>query len=271
MGCFSRLLQKMTRFIYANVDEIICLDDAMKELLNKRYADPSNRLPITVIPNWESASRFPQIGAPLDDELSRVLADPKRFCVLYLGNAGVGHEFATILEVAKQLRDDGITFLFVGGGRQRKQLERAKLEHDLRNVIFNDYVPTAMLPTLLRVVDVSLITLRAEACGVMSPSKLYTYLAAGLPVLYVGPKKTNVDDAIDRYRCGLSFRNAEAAEIGQALKSLRADEKELQHLRHRALAAYEDAYCANKTLPQFHELLSGLESPQRRARDSRAA
>ena len=44
---------------------------------------------------------------------------------------------------------------------------------------------------------VALITLDERSIGVMSPSKLHANLAAGLPVVYVGPQGSNVDEAIE--------------------------------------------------------------------------
>ena len=50
--------------------------------------------------------------------------------------------------------------------------------------------------------DLALITLDDRGLGVMSPSKLHANLAAGLPVVYVGPEGSNVDEAIRALRRG---------------------------------------------------------------------
>ena len=49
--------------------------------------------------------------------------------------------------------------------------------------------------------------------GVMSPSKLHSNLAMGLPILYVGPEGGNVDEAIRRFGCGVSLRPGQTQEV----------------------------------------------------------
>ena len=71
--------------------------------------------------------------------------------------------------------------------------------------------------------DLALITLHDRSLGVMSPSKLHANLAAGLPVLYVGPEGSNVDDAITRYAAGRSLREGDVDGVVQAVRELRTD------------------------------------------------
>ncbi len=258
-GIASRFFQWINRRIYKRLAHTICLDGAMRELIDQRYSPSSASLPMTVIPNWETDSRQQQPGEVLPEQLAQLCSAPDEFTVLYLGNTGVGHEFETIIDVAEQVRDDAITFLFVGGGKRQQELQAAVRERNLSNVHFHDYIPTAVLPTVLAAADASLITLRAASRGVMSPSKIYTYLAAGLPVLYVGPTETNVDEAIVEFKCGLSFRNGAVPEISRSLIELRDDQDQQRHFSTNASSAFKNAYCADKIMPQFEKLLADLQ------------
>ena len=55
--------------------------------------------------------------------------------------------------------------------------------------------------------------------GVMSPSKLHSNLAMSLPVIYIGPVKSNVDDAIQRFDFGVSIRHGDVDCLVAALEN----------------------------------------------------
>jgi hypothetical protein len=97
----------------------------------------------------------------------------------------------------------------------------------------------------------ALITLHDHSLGVMSPSKLHANLAAGLPVLYVGPAGSNVDEAIVTHGAGRSLREGDVDGVVQAVRELRGDDG----ARARARQAFEVAYCDDATLPAFDRVL----------------
>jgi hypothetical protein len=52
--------------------------------------------------------------------------------------------------------------------------------------------PLEQLPSILAAADAHLITLRSEFAGIVLPSKVYSCIASGRPVLFVGPKESDV-------------------------------------------------------------------------------
>jgi hypothetical protein len=103
--------------------------------------------------------------------------------------------------------------------------------------------------------DLALITLDDRSLGVMSPSKLHANLAAGLPIVYVGPEGSNVDEAIARFGCGVSLRTDDVDGLVAALTRLRDDTEWRGVLAHNARLAFDEAYCDAATLPQWDEVL----------------
>ncbi len=254
-GVGSRALRALNRFLFHRVDHVVCLDGAMREMLLSNYGG-DRPFPTSVIPNWEPLAMFPR-EASLDRTLGR---SRDRLVVLYQGNAGVGHEFETVLECARLLRDEPIEFRFVGGGKWWNWLTEQSRRDDLPGWRVEPYVPKDQTPRLLADADVALITLRDSSRGVMSPSKLHSNLAAGLPVLYVGPAGSNVDEALTRFNCGVSLRNGDAQGAAEFLRSLIASPDYSIRLSERSRGAFESAYCDRETLPRFCDLLAGLGS-----------
>ena len=117
-------------------------------------------------------------------------------------------------------------------------------------------MPKTGTPELLSEADAALITLDDRSLGVISPSKLHSSLAAGLPILYVGPVGSNVDEAIERFGCGWSLRQGDVAGLVAAVRALAADDSAGRAARRaRSRAAFEAAYSDQATLPQLDRIL----------------
>jgi glycosyltransferase involved in cell wall biosynthesis len=257
-GMLGQIMRWINRRIFRRLDHLVCLDSAMRDLLMSQYAPSGRQLPCTIIPNWESAELFssktpiPAWEDPIVEQLKGKLV------VLYLGNAGFGHEFATMLDAAEKLRDQPIVFFFVGGGAMRPWILRQVSSRNLSNILLHDYVAKELTPSVTALADCALITLEDYAAGVMSPSKLHANLAMGLAILYIGPHGSNVDEAIQRFGCGVSVRIGQAAAACEFLSEMTKDPERKAQLKQRARQAFEQAYCDRQTLPQFDAILDGL-------------
>ncbi len=140
------------------------------------------------IPVW---SQRDEIGAlpPTENPLRRELGLTDRFVVMYSGNAGLAHRFDEVLEAMSRMKDDPTTFfLFVGGGPRRTAIESFASEHAIENFRYLDYFPRERLGESLSLGDAHLLTLRHDMSGLAVPGKLYGIMAAGRPVLVVGPR-----------------------------------------------------------------------------------
>jgi putative colanic acid biosynthesis glycosyltransferase WcaI len=257
-GLAARLMRRMNRAIFRRLDHLICLDTAMVELLMSQYAPKGKDLPVTVIPNWEQASFFPADAKHGRWAKAAELGLDGKFVVLYLGNMGYGHDFATALDAAERLKDEPITFLYIGGGALLEPTTELARRRGLNNVVMHPYIPKDQTPGVMAAVDCTLITLRNDMLGVMSPSKLHSNLAMGLPVIYIGPPKSNVDDAIQRFGCGASTRHGDVDGLVAAIRGLADDKQRHQAMRQKAREAFDGAYCDLQTLPQFEQVIRSL-------------
>ena len=258
-GLVATIMRSVNRAIFRRLDHLVALDGAMADLLLSQYTLPTRPVPHTIIPNWEKASLFPASGGPRakwEDSLAGELAN--RWVALYLGNAGYGHEFQTMLDAADRLRCEPVSFLLVGGGPLRPWIAEQANRRCLGNLLLRDYVPKSQTPAVMALAACALITLDDAMLGVMSPSKLHANLAMGLPILYIGPAGSNVDRAIARFGCGVSLRPGDVKGVTGFLRQIMGDRDRHADLRRRARLAFEEAYCDGKTLPQFDALLKRL-------------
>jgi glycosyltransferase involved in cell wall biosynthesis len=257
-GLVSRTLRWLNRRLFLKLDHVVCLDRAMLKILQTNYAHVVKSPAFHVIPNWEPADQFPPDLQPIvwDDAPPIEVEDP--FIILYLGNAGFGHRFETVMDAAEQLSNAPFIFLFVGGGQQWSWLADAVATRELKNVILHPYVPKEITPSVMAFADCALITMRESALGLISPSKLHASLGMHLPVLYIGPEKSNVDDAIQKFGIGLSIRHGDVSRLITFLQELQNNPGKKKDLQKKARHAFEAAYSDSQCLPLFDALLSSL-------------
>jgi colanic acid biosynthesis glycosyl transferase WcaI len=255
-GVVSRSLRTVKRWLFRRVDHLVALDRAMLQRELSQYAH-NGRPGGSVIPNWEPLTLFP---AGVQAGPWKTYDEPElagRFVVLYLGNLGYGHPTDTIAEAASRLADQHIVFLFVGGGVRYAELEEKAGRRTGTNVFLRGYVAKEGTPSVLAGAGCTLISLDDRSLGIMSPCKLHASLAAGVPVVYVGPAGTNVDDAISTYRCGFSLRQGDADGLVNSIRRLHEDGKLREEMSRNARRAFDDAYCDARSLPQFDAMLDG--------------
>ena len=254
----SRFLRALNKALFRRLDYLVCLDEAMCQLLTSSYLPEESQLLSAVIPNWESLNLFsdPQLQGHLPGFLDIDFED--KFVILYLGNAGFGHSFETVLEAAIKLKQEPVVFLFVGGGKKWPLLEEQKNQRGLDNLLLHPYVPKEVTPAVMALADCALITLNRPALGVISPSKLHSNLAMGLPIIYVGPEGGNVDEAIASFNCGTSIRHGEVDRLVDFVESLLTNRDLLETYRRNARHAFDEAYNDRVTLPKFDQIIAAL-------------
>ncbi len=259
-GVAARIMRFMNRTLFGRLDHLVCLDSAMVELLMSQYTPADRELPVSVVPNWEPADAYPADASPEPwSKRADLGIDEGDFVLLYMGNMGYGHQFDTVLDAAEQLRDEPVKFLFVGGGSRYEAVEADAKQRNLANVIMHPYVLAEDVASVKAAADCALITLRDCILGVMSPSKLHSNLAMHLPVVYIGPEGSNVDDAIRDHHCGVSLRHGDVDSLVDVIRQMAAgDNEDMRMWSTNARRAFENAYCSTATLPQFDAIINGL-------------
>jgi glycosyltransferase involved in cell wall biosynthesis len=263
-GAVARGLRRLNRAILPRLAHVVCLDGAMLELLGSRYGRPG-RPPMSVIPNWEPAALFPPPG---DDEPPpwpgwAAAGVDDRFRLVYLGNAGYGHRFDTVAAAARRLDPDRHALVFVGGGVRWGELERARRESAAAGgapMALLGYVPKEDTPRVLAGAGAALIVLDDDALGVMSPSKLHAALARGVPVVYVGPEGSNVDEAIRAHGCGVSLRHGDVDGLVAALDRLATDPAWRAERSAAARRAFDEDFADTRALPRWDAVIDGVGS-----------
>lgn len=136
--------------------------------------------------------------------------------VLYAGNVGFSQSLDLLLAAARRL--PAVTFLINGEGARRDELVAAAA--GLANVRFGRFVPDERLGELLATGDVHVVPLRAGLAAVSVPSKTYSILAAGRPIVAAIDPGTEIPRLLAASGAGLAVGPDDADAFGAALAAL---------------------------------------------------
>ena len=83
--------------------------------------------------------------------------------------------------------------------------------------------PRAALASSLSAADIHLVTLKPGCESAVFPSKLYGVAAVGRPVLFIGPRNSEIAQLVSARRMGLVFERTELDSLADALRQLASD------------------------------------------------
>jgi len=162
---------------------------------------------------------------------------PDQPLVTHIGSIGLkqGLQVAVKAAAADQT---GACWLLVGDGPERSAIKRSAPRGCMR---FLPFMPRAQLADLLAASDLALLTQRLSVIESVIPSKLITYMAAGLPVVASVHADSEAARLICRADCGLVVEPEAPDALRRAIADLLADPARRQQLSvaGRSFAARE--------------------------------
>jgi colanic acid biosynthesis glycosyl transferase WcaI len=179
---------------------------------------------IRVIHNWSSGDEIRPL-APELNPLRREWGLDGKFVVGYSGNMGRAHDFSSLMAAARQLahRDD-VVFLLIGAGKQRPELEATARAQGLTNVMFRPFQSREALAHSLTAPDCHIVSLKPLLEGLIVPSKLYSSIAAGRPVIFLGSHDGEVGRLLkDGPPFGMQVASDDVGGLVRAIEQLSAD------------------------------------------------
>jgi VanZ family protein len=159
--------------------------------------------------------------------------------LLYSGNIGIGQDVATVLRAAARLNGETpLKVLIAGSGKGLATARRMLAELPLPDAEIRPPVPLGQLAELLASGDIHLICQKPGTEGLLVPSKIYSTLAAGRPVLFIGPDDCEVGRIIREGGCGFVVEPGDVEGAREALRELATSET----LRERMGSDARDYY-----------------------------
>ena len=218
--------EEMHRRALREAARVIVLGEDMRERIVSKGVSPDR---VVVIRDGAS---FPASLPERNDPLVQKIRCGFSFVALHAGNLGFYGAWDSLLKAADILRNENIGLVFVGDGANRAALETSAKSSP--NVRFLPFFPFEQVPHVMMAGDVHIVTVRRGLEGVVVPSKLYSILASGRPVLVVADGRCDAARIVNESGCGISADPDDPAAIAAAILELRDDPYRLAQMGVRA-------------------------------------
>jgi colanic acid biosynthesis glycosyl transferase WcaI len=218
--------ERMHRGALKQAARVIVLGDDMRDRIVGKGIRPEN---VVVVRDGSSPVRdMPDTNDPVVQEIRCGFP----FVVLHAGNLGFYGAWGTLLKAAEILGNENTGLVFVGDGANRAAL--AESAASLPNVQFLPFRPVQQIPQVMMAGDLHIITVKRGLEGVVVPSKLYSTLAAGRPVLVVAAPESDAARIVTSAGCGVSADPGDPMAVAAAIRELRGDPARLAEMGRRA-------------------------------------
>jgi colanic acid biosynthesis glycosyl transferase WcaI len=194
---------------------------------------------------------------PRDNQFAQAHGLKGRFVVLYAGNMGLSQGLENVLAAAEQLAGQPeIRFLFVGDGPGREQLINQAHSKQLTNVQFVPFQSRSRLPEVLGSADVSLVILRRGMGMGSLPSKTFSILASGRPIIASVDEESETWDLIQKARAGVCIEPDSPPDLVRAILMLKNDQNLRERLGQNGRLWAEKRHSPQSATIQFEALLN---------------
>jgi putative colanic acid biosynthesis glycosyltransferase WcaI len=223
---FVALWERMHRRALRQAARVIVLGDDMRARILSKGVAPAR---VVVVRDGTS---FPASMPEASDPVVQEIRCGFQFVALHAGNLGFYGAWATLLKAAEILRDENMGLVFIGDGANRAQLQA--FVNGSSNVRFLPFRPVDQVPHVMIAGDLHIVTIRRGLEGVVVPSKLYSILAAGRPVLAVAAPESDAARIVRESGCGIAVDPDDPEAVARAIRELRNDPMRLAEMGHRA-------------------------------------
>lgn len=255
-GIVYSLLSRMERYIYDRSAAVTTIDKIFYDTISGRFKDLAK---LHIIPNFVDTEIYhPVSETPHIDKSLFVNNDHLK--LLYAGNIGMAQDWATLLELAKMTKGKPIDYYVIGEGMMRETLAESIKKNYLSNIRLLPYQPRELMPEIIAFSDIQFIFMEAKIAAQGFPSKVYTIMASGKPLLVCSPVNTPIVNFLEHLDCAkiITAHNSrdKAAEAARWIESVTPDL--LKQMGENGLNIIRHNYSKDVVTEQYARLIEHL-------------
>ena len=251
-----RYLRGMEKRVYNKSTAVTTIDRIFYNTIVDRFDDKSK---LHIIPNFVDTKLYH--SGILSDNLDKSLfPENDNIKLLYAGNIGFAQDWESLVRLAEKTRDMCIEYFLIGMGVKRQWVEEQKVSQKLDNLHIIDYQPRQLMPSILAYSDLQYIFMTPEQEGMGFPSKVYTIMACGRPLLVCSGGKTPIVNFLGPIGCAKIITNhnleEKTDEMAQWLSSMTREK--LRDMGAKGEDIIKARYTKDIVTKQYVELVDSL-------------
>ena len=197
-GLVIEQLRRMERYVYNNSTAVTTIDQVFYNVIAGRFKDKSK---LCIIPNFVDTELYNSQGGNVECLNPHFFPTTDSLKLLYAGNIGYAQDWEPLICLAEKTKGFSIEYFIIGEGVMKPVLEEKVRELELDNVHILPYQPRSLMPSILAYSDIQFIFMNPEMEMQGFPSKVYTIMACGRPLLVCSGKDTPIINFLQEHGC----------------------------------------------------------------------
>ena len=182
-----------------------------------------------------------------------------QFVVMYAGNLGLTQGLEQLVVAARLLEEEpAIRIVLMGDGAAKGSLQQSVERAGLGNVQFIPFQERELLPWVLASADVSLIMLKTGMGRDSVPSKCYSIMASGRPIIASVDQGSDTWHMIQQVGCGLCVEPGSPRALAAAILELFRNDARRARFGALGRAYVVERHSKSHAGEEFHRLALAL-------------
>lgn len=246
-----RLVYIVERFVYRNSRAITSIARSFIDSLASRGVPRSN---MHFTPNFVDVEWL--IPGTKDNSFAQENQLQDKFLVFYAGNIGLSQGLDILVDVAKAFTaDKAVLFLIIGDGAARPTLEKAIGSSGLHNIKMLPFQPYSRVPETYATADVCISPMQFGYSYDTVPSKIYTAMAAGRPVVAASEPDTETTTLLRESGGGIVVTPESSTEMIEAIQQLRNSPELARSMGGKARQWIVDHYSQKAVINTYDQVM----------------
>lgn len=224
-GLIYRYFRKKEEDMYKVSDYIGCMS-----LANVRYILEENSFlkadKVEVCPNSIEPVLLQEISELDINQMKQKYEIPQNKTIfLYGGNLGRPQGLDFLLQIIEKCEDNEAFFLIVGDGTEYERIDNYLKSIKSENARLIKYLPKTEFEKLVQISDVGLVFLDRRFTVPNIPSRILSYMQAGIPILAATDSATDLREIIENNEMGYWCENGDLQMFFSDMKTLKEIKK----------------------------------------------
>lgn len=196
-GLVFNVLSKLERKVYNSSDAVTTIDQVFYDTIVGRFNEPEH---LHIIPNFVDTDLY-RSGVSTAELDKNLFPDTDTIKLLYAGNIGFAQDWEPLVRLVEKTKDLNVEYFLIGEGVRKSYVEEKKRELGLDKLHILPYQPRHLMPAILAYSDAQYIFMTPEMEGMGFPSKIYTIMACGRPLVVCSGKNTPIVNFLNPVGC----------------------------------------------------------------------
>lgn len=251
----SKMMKIVNGIVFNNVSKVVALSTEMKQFIVENRSIRSEN--VNIIPNWANEVSIKH-KSDVSNPLFKDINVENKTVISYFGNMGTAQDMQTILETIRELKDQkDIHFLFAGHGNKMDILREEIQTEKLKNVTIYDFLHGQDFVDAQSISDAFIVSLEKGLDGLCVPSKTYSYMSAGRPIISIMNTDCDISQDLINHNAGFAISNGESKKMAELIESLR-DKELVAKMSLNCKELFEEKYSRHTVTAKYAILVQKL-------------